>query len=104
MALRKFSVVLVVAAAFHACAAAANPCADLRAPEARIAACSKDIDSGKMKGHDQAVNYNNRGNAYFDRRDYDRAIADYDAAIQLDPSYSGARINRNTATAMKNSH
>ena len=33
-----------------------------------------------------AMAYNNRGIAYHDKGDYDRAIADYNEAIQLDPN------------------
>jgi tetratricopeptide (TPR) repeat protein len=33
-----------------------------------------------------AIAFNNRGNAYLDKRDYDRAIKDYDEAIRLDPN------------------
>jgi tetratricopeptide (TPR) repeat protein len=36
----------------------------------------------------------NRGNAYYRKRDYDRAIADYTKAIELDPNYANAYTNR----------
>jgi tetratricopeptide (TPR) repeat protein len=32
----------------------------------------------------------NRGNAHHERGDLDRAIADFDTALALDPSYAGA--------------
>jgi tetratricopeptide (TPR) repeat protein len=37
--------------------------------------------------------YNNRGNVWYRRGDFDRAIAD-DEAIQLEPNYGHAYINR----------
>ena len=38
--------------------------------------------------------YNNRGNAYFNKGDYDRAIADYTQAIRLDPNDAVAYNSR----------
>ena len=38
--------------------------------------------------------YSNRGNAFDDRKDYERAIADFDAAIKIDPRYATAFYNR----------
>ena len=40
--------------------------------------------------------YNNRGNAWYRRGDFDRAIAD-DEAIRLEPNYGHAYINRGGA-------
>jgi tetratricopeptide (TPR) repeat protein len=73
---------------------AVDPCDDLRDPEPRIAACSRSINSGKWEGHDQAVNYFNRGNAYHDKGDNDRAIADYARAISIDPKFAIPYYNR----------
>ena len=41
--------------------------------------------------------YNNRGNAWVKKEEYDRAIADYDQAIALDPKYARAYNNRGIA-------
>jgi tetratricopeptide (TPR) repeat protein len=38
--------------------------------------------------------YNNRGLAYYGKTDYDRAIADYDKAIDVNPRYVSAYIDR----------
>src|SRR5262249_15281288 len=48
-----------------------------------------------------AAAFNNRGSAYDDKRDYDRAIADYGAAITLNPSYAEAFYNRALAYRRK---
>ncbi|MDP7085880.1 MAG: tetratricopeptide repeat protein [Dehalococcoidia bacterium] len=46
---------------------------------------------------DDALAYNNRGNAYYYLGEYQRAIQDYDKAIQLDPDYRMAYFNRGNA-------
>src|SRR6266446_6939440 len=58
-----------------------------------IAAYSRLIN----RNPDNAVFYNNRGNAYWCKHDYDRAIADFDQAIRLDPKSARAYYNRGTA-------
>jgi tetratricopeptide (TPR) repeat protein len=55
--------------------------------EARIAACSSAIESGQVRGHDLVLAYGRRGHAYVDTGDLDRAMADFEAAIRLDPKY-----------------
>jgi Flp pilus assembly protein TadD len=40
-----------------------------------------------------AAAYNNRGNAYYNKKDYRRARADYEKALQLDPNDATARNN-----------
>jgi tetratricopeptide (TPR) repeat protein len=44
-----------------------------------------------------SVAYNNRGNAYGNLKQFDRAIADYDHAIRLDPNYALAYYCRGNA-------
>ena len=76
-----FSIALIAPMIFLSGPAAADQCDDLRDPEPRIVACTQSINSGKWKGHNQSINYNNRGNAYHDKGELDQAIADYDQAI-----------------------
>jgi tetratricopeptide (TPR) repeat protein len=35
--------------------------------------------------------YKGRGDVYNDKGDYDRAIADYEAALRIDPNYANAK-------------
>jgi lipoprotein NlpI len=59
-----------------------------------IAACSRAIATGRLSGHDLAVIYDNRAVEYQNKGDLDRAIADYNEAIRLDPEYVTAYRNR----------
>ncbi|MEM2175141.1 MAG: AAA family ATPase [Candidatus Micrarchaeia archaeon] len=43
--------------------------------------------------------YNNRGDAYYRKQEYEKAIADYDKAISLDKNYLKAYYNRGLAYA-----
>ncbi|MFZ2065488.1 MAG: tetratricopeptide repeat protein [Xanthobacteraceae bacterium] len=60
----------------------------------QIKACTALIENGQASAHDRAVAYENRGNAYLDKGDDDHAMADYDAAIRLDPSLAVAYNDR----------
>ena len=55
------------------------------------------LNEGDLSRGNQAVFYNNRGNAYRSKGDTDRAIADYDRALRLDPDYALAYYNRGLA-------
>ena len=48
--------------------------------------------------------YNNRGNAYNDIGDFDRAIRDFNKAIALKPKFALAYSNRGNAYGFKNDH
>jgi tetratricopeptide (TPR) repeat protein len=45
--------------------------------------------------------YNNRGTAYNEKGDYDRAIVDLDQSIQLDPNYANPYSHRGYAYGRK---
>jgi len=48
-----------------------------------------------------AVAYNNRGNAYSDKGQYDQAISDYTKALEINPRYARPYYNRGSAYARK---
>src|SRR5580698_9720267 len=66
----------------------------------QIAACTAVIQSGRS-GKDFAQAYNNRAIAYRRSGNYDRAIADYNEAIKLEPKNTAAYYNRGIAYQSK---
>jgi len=62
----------------------ADTCAK-QSGDVAIAACSRAIASGKFSGEELAPFYVSRGVVYKNKRGLDRAIADFDQAIRLDP-------------------
>jgi len=63
----------------------------------RIAACTKLLQSGRLKGKPLGVTYGLRGLAYLDRGDVPHAIGDLNNAIQLAPDFAPAYQNRGNA-------
>src|SRR5215510_9047323 len=92
--------VAVILAVWPATADDADTCTKASgdmAGDVAIAACTRLIASGRYKGHDLAIFYRNRGNAWRSKGDNERAIADYDQAIRLDPKNAVAYYNRGNA-------
>jgi len=52
---------------------------------AAVATLTKAIESGTLGKDDLAIAYANRGTAYRDKKQYDRAIEDYTKAVELNP-------------------
>src|ERR1700692_2125140 len=78
--------VLVIAFAGVAHADDWDVCEQSDDQDAVIRACSNIIAAGDDSSEDLATAYNNRGFAYDGKGDHDRAIADYDQAIELSPA------------------
>lgn len=66
-------------------------------PDMVITACSAVIADGTGGATNLASAYYNRGNAYYDKKDYVRAIPEYDHALLLKPHYPLALFNRGLA-------
>jgi tetratricopeptide (TPR) repeat protein len=69
--------------------------------EQRLAGCTAVIKAGHESAQNLAKAFNNRGNAYLGLRDYERAIADYGRAIEIDPQHAPAFYGRGNAYQRK---
>jgi tetratricopeptide (TPR) repeat protein len=65
----------------------------------QIRGCTAIIQAGRDTRKNLAIAYNNRASAYYDKREYDRAITDATEAIRLDPSYGWPYVTRADALA-----
>jgi tetratricopeptide (TPR) repeat protein len=74
-----------------ACFRAAD--SDVRQPRA-IDTCSKALRDGNLDQHDQMATLVNRGIVQFRLEAFDAALADFDAAMVLEPNQPDAMINR----------
>src|SRR6266436_4016609 len=63
--------------------------------------CTQAIESGQLSGKGLGFAFYSRGNAYYEKRNYNQAIQDYDQAIRLNPSHASAFSNRGVAYASK---
>jgi lipoprotein NlpI len=94
--LRSFSLAVAMAALVTAPGGAqpANPSDEQRCtgqagvrPDVQAAACTSLIDSGRFAQQNLAILHSNRGIAYGKSGDYNRAIADFDAALRINPTH-----------------
>ena len=69
-------------------------------PGRRIEACTAILQRGKDKAAWGGA-YNNRAGAYMAKGDFDRALADYDMAVQLNPEVAAAWLNRGVLWSRK---
>src|SRR5262245_28267403 len=84
----------MLALATAALADNADTCSDDNAEAAaRADACTRLIRSGKYRGNHLAAVLNNRAIAYRRQNDLNRALADYNEAVRLDPQYYKAYFN-----------
>jgi tetratricopeptide (TPR) repeat protein len=70
---------------------------DTAAADERIDACTRVITGGQVAAQDLATAFYRRGNAWSDKHDYGRAIADYTDAIRLNPRNAGEYHNKAAA-------
>ena len=70
-------------------------------PELQISGCTTVIQSGLESQSRLANAFYNRGNAYADKGDYDRAIQDFDQTIRLEPDHVEPHFNRGIAALHK---
>jgi lipoprotein NlpI len=82
------------------CAADAEP----KNFDLAIGDCSVAIDSGQLSDRDLAIAFNNRGLAYYNKKDYDRAIQDFDQAIRFEPDAADYFYRRGLAYFEKNDY
>ncbi len=97
--MRAFIVAAVLTLASFASARAgpADDCSQDKDQDLRIRGCTSIIE-GSATGSKPAA-YNARGSAYYDKGDYDSAIADLSEAIRLDPKDANAYYHRGLAFA-----
>jgi tetratricopeptide (TPR) repeat protein len=69
--------------------------------DAQINGCTVLIESGALSSKGAAIAHNLRGNGYARKRQYDRAIREYDDSLQSDPSYGKAFNDRGVAYQKK---
>jgi lipoprotein NlpI len=67
----------------------------------RIGGCTALVESAEASVQNRAAGYSNRCWAYSDKGDPDRAIADCNQAIRLDPKLANAYLNRGKAYSDK---
>jgi clan AA aspartic protease (TIGR02281 family) len=70
--------------------------------EQKIASCTRVITDAAASAQDRARAYDSRGRAFYKLEDYDRAIDDFGAAIDLDSDDIEAHNNRALAYSKKN--
>jgi lipoprotein NlpI len=70
-------------------------------PDLAIKHCTAAINSGKFSGRPLAEIYFSRAVEWTNKGEIERAIADYDAAIRVDPKYAEAYHNRGLLRAAK---
>ncbi|GAG27109.1 unnamed protein product, partial [marine sediment metagenome] len=87
MALRTLVIALALTlAATGAWADRYSDCNQIKDQDLRIRGCTQIIKRGKRESRkNRTVAYNNRGNTYSDKGDFDRAIADYTRALKINP-------------------
>src|SRR5688572_12956808 len=96
------ALLLAAAAGAHGQADDAERCVSITGnPDLAIKHCTQAIDSGKLSGDTLAQIHYSRAIEWTAKNDHDRAIADYDAAIRINPKFVDAFFNRGNAWGTK---
>jgi len=66
-------------------------------PSSAVLLCTQAIESGELDQDGLALTYSNRGNSFYDLGQYDRAITDYNVALDLQPGDPVTLSNRGAA-------
>jgi tetratricopeptide (TPR) repeat protein len=74
-----------------------DDCTAFGDPDRAVAGCTRLIADPSESTRNRAIAYANRGLAYDQKGDHDRAIADYDQAIRLDPNNAVVHFQRGYA-------
>ena len=82
----------------HSCYVSAE---SRRASAADINFCTTALTEDALSNRDRAATYVNRGILMMRKKDYDRALADYEAAIQARPEMAEAWVNKGIALVYK---
>lgn len=85
----------------------ATACSENAKNNADTAAALDQCTNGLTEALDRrslAGTYVNRGIVYMNRRDFDRALADFDTAIRLEPALAEGHINRGAALLSRNDY
>src|SRR5947209_14774436 len=78
--------------------------ADRTSPDIQVDGCTALINSSAQTPQSLVIAYNNRGNAYTTKGEYDRAVQDCDESIKLNPNYARAFNNRGVAYQKKGAY
>ena len=73
-------------------------------PDVAIYHCTRAINSGELSQKNLAKTFTNRGITYYNKGRYDRAIADFTTAIELEPDDAIAYYARGRAYANKDQY
>ena len=82
----------------HSCYVSAE---SRHASPADIAFCTTALTEDGLNARDRAATYVNRGILMMRKKDYDKAIADYEAAIKTRPEMAEAWVNKGIALVYK---
>ncbi len=79
-----------------------SDCKQDKDPDRRISGCTQIIERGKRERREyRAIAYNNRGLAYQEKGEVDRAVADFTTAIKFNPNDARVYNNRGVAYEQK---